>query len=228
MKKFYWGILTGILLSSLMLFGAIKWLPESFFIIPPGMKLADISDEDRKFYKSLFVPIRAGRYAGSGCKSGEDESEYYSSLHVILAAHHDKKPIFVGKAMAKLVSSSLTDQDLGILSTNLAAKPRDIELPEYKFREGEDVIIVGSPGNNVAMVQPGKIMNVKVEDDQGNLDPWATKVFTVYVEGGISGGCIYPLGSSQPVALFRKDENRPHSQIGHITFASKLLKVEER
>mgnify|MGYP000383173583 CR=1 FL=1 len=226
MTKYLAGFFSAIILCVGVVAGMLYFelAPESFYTIRPGMNLADISDSDREYYKSQYVTINAGSFRGSGCKYSDDK--FLASLHVVWAADHDKVTIFANGTATKMVASSLSEQDFAVLSSNLKEEPSDMEFPIYNFREGEDVVAVGNSDTLPIMVQPAKIMNVAVRDLLGNYDPATKKVFTVYVGSGLSGGCIYPLGSRTPVALFRKKQPDEKSQVGFITQASRLMKAD--
>lgn len=183
--------------------------------------LKEISQIDRDFYKSKAVNIRAGGSFGSGC---EIKPGYYlTALHIIMGPIWDHETISVNDKKATLVESSKVIEDYALLTINAEVDPRLAKLPEYEFTEGEDVIIVGNPGNQDTLVQPGKIINTKVNDANGYPKKSSKKVFTVYVEHGISGGCVYPYGSKTPVAVFiKKDENRDQ-HLGEVSVVTKSV-----
>lgn len=185
----------------------------------PAVSLRTISEEERAFYKSKFVNIKAGGLRGSGC---EYKPGYFlTALHVLIPSILDDDIISVNDKKATLVSKSKTREDYAILSTHADIDERLGTLPEHEFKEGEDVIIVGSPGDQVALVQPGKIINTLVMDETNVVKKSAKKVYTIYVESGISGGCVYPADSDIPVAVFTKKDGDSESRIGEISIASK-------
>lgn len=184
--------------------------------------LAQLDPQVRQYYKSKIVTVTAGRYVGSGC---EIEPEYFlTALHVIGNALLDDHPIAVGSKPAKLIFKGTTEEDYAILST--AAKPdlSKANLPYYDFQEGEDFVVTGNPGNQIARVQTGKIASTVVKNETGTaLKPNARLIFTDYVEAGISGGCVYPMGWLKPVGVAIKSEGDAEKRKGEISLARKRI-----
>lgn len=219
--KHLWSFLGGIALCAIITAAVIVFYPELLFTSqPPKIALAHIPEHAIKMYKSKYVEVKAGRSQSSGCLL--EPGVYLTAFHGVVYPWLDKEAIYVNGAPARLVWHSKTDQDYAILTTKEKFDDKRFTLPLYEFKIGDDIVIVGSPGTTTALVEPGKIINTDVKDAAGNLKIGAKQAFSIYIESGISGGCVYPLGSDYPVAVVTKKDGNPDKTIGEISLVSKV------
>lgn len=195
-----------------------NWLPWS----TPDMNFQEITEAESKEYRSRYVTVKAGSLLGSGCKT-EDPDVFLTALHVVAPAIVNSEKITVDDDEVFVIAKSkLGDKepDFALLSKNPKAK---FKLPEYQFKLWENLVIVGSPGDQTAMVQPARVTNLVVNSGRGELRTSAKDVYMIYAREGISGGCVYPQGSVNPVAVYTSlyDHNSPQPRWGTITMASK-------
>ncbi len=219
--KHAYSFLGGVAVCVLFFLGIKFYYPELlYFAQPPKIALAQISEKDVKQYKDMYVEVRAGKYSSSGCKL--EDGVYLTSFHGVVMPWLDKEVIYVGNTPAKLAWHSKTEQDYVILTTKEKFDEKKYVLQPYEFNIGDDIVIVGSPGNTSALVQPGKIIDTDLKNDEGNFKIGAKKIFSIYIEYGISGGCVYPLGSFNAKAIVTKKENNAEKTIGEISLVSKI------
>lgn len=218
--KYLLSFVGGAVLCLILCFGIVKYYPELIFKSQPAkITLAKISESDIKMYKSKYVEIRAGKFIGSGCEL--EPGVALTAFHNVMLPWIDKEVIYVNNVPAKLIWHSKTEQDYALLATKDKVDPKKIVIPNYDFKIGDDFISVGSPGNLTALVEPGKIIDTNITDDQGQLKIGAKKIFSIYIESGISGGCVYPIGSDYPVAVVTKKDGNQEKNIGEISIVSK-------
>ena len=201
----------------------VHWVTGSS-VPKPDLHFRELTDEERALYKSLHVEVVSGNSAGSGCKLDKDGKEYLTALHVVMTGFVNDETIWADNHATKVVEKSKfgpTEKDYAILSTDLTATKPTTEIPYYRFREGEDVIVVGSSGNQKALVQPARIINVSVDSENGKPKPSAKNVYAIYLKEGLSGGCVYPIGWTTPVAVFAKRDQ--DLQRGEVSLASRLI-----
>lgn len=219
--KYAITFLGGIIFCTLVLLGIKTYYPETFYLTePPKIALASIPEQDIKLYKKKYVEVKAGKYQSSGCEI--EPGVFLTAFHGVVNPWLDKEQIYVNETPAKLAWHSKTDQDYVILTTKEKFDVKKYALTPYDFKIGDDIVIVGSPGSTTALVQPGKIINTDIKDENGNYKIGAKKAFTIYIEFGISGGCVYPLGSDKAVAVVTKKDNTPEKTIGEISLVSKI------
>lgn len=190
----------------------------------PDLSFRELTDEERKLYKELHVEINSGNQSGSGCKLDSNGKEYLTALHVVMTGFVNDETIWANNHATKIVEKSKygpTEKDYAILSSDLLATKPTAKIPYYRFREGEDVIVVGSSGGQKALVQPARIINVNVASEDGDPKPSAKDVYAIYLQAGLSGGCVYPIGWTTPVAVFAKRD--PDLQKGEVSLASRLV-----
>lgn len=211
----FWGIAVFVVLTFFP-----NWLPWS----SPDMNFQEISEAESQEYKSKYVTVKAGALLGSGCKTNSP-GVYLTALHVIAPAIINDERITVEDEEVFVIAKSKLGEkepDFALLSKDRKA---EFKLPEYQFKLWENIVIVGSPGDQVAMVQPARITNVVVNSENGELRTSAKDVYMIYAKEGISGGCVYPQGSQNPVAVYTSlyDHNSPQPRLGTITMASKQV-----
>jgi hypothetical protein len=178
------------------------------------LRLREIGEVDRQYYKSKFVSIRGGNSKGSGC---EIRPGYFlTALHVIYDAIVADEVIAVNDKKASVVNNSIPE-DYAFLTTNAEVDPKLAKVPHYEFQEGEDIIVVGAPGTEPVMVQAAKIINTTVVDENFEVKKSFKKIYTVYIEHGISGGCVYPFGGTTPVAIITQKYEGTDYHIGVIS-----------
>ncbi|QQS23107.1 hypothetical protein IPM19_00875 [bacterium] len=219
--KYALTFLGGVLFCTLTFFWIKSFFPEVFYLTqPPKIALADIPEQDIKQYKKKHVEVKAGKYQSSGCEI--EPGVFLTAFHGVMGPWLDEEQIYVNETPAKLAWHSKTEQDYAILTTKEKFDAKKYVLDPYEFKIGDDIVIVGSPGSTRALVQPGKIINTDVKNEDGNYKMGAKKAFTIYIESGISGGCVYPLGSNNAVAVMTKKDNNPEKTIGEISLVSKI------
>lgn len=205
----------------------LKYNPQLFIQAPtiPSPPLVNITAEDDSFYKSKFVSVTAGKNSGSGCiiKPGV----YLAAFHVVMYPWLNKQPIYVNGKKATVLGYSHTDNDIVFLTTNPKESKKSAALADYEFKVGEDIVIVGSPGDETSLVEAGKIINQTKNSDKDSLQVMTNQVASIYIESGLSGGCVYPYGSDTPVGIVTKKENDNSHKIGYISLASKILEDTE-
>lgn len=217
------GIFIGVMICLLVMFSLLKYKPNWLYSPPvaSGPQLQTISEETANFYKSKFVTVRSGKNSGSGCEI--KPGVYLTALHVVNNTYWDKVPILVNGTQATILGHSNTENDFAILTTNKNEDKKSAIIPNYDFKIGDNLIIVGSPGNEKALVEPGLIINETVQNEDGSLKVFSKKISSLYIESGLSGGCVYVPGSSNPVGIVIKKENDVNHKIGEISLASKLI-----
>lgn len=189
-----------------------------------SISLIDIPADTQNMYKAKYVSISAGTAISSGCELDPGSQIFLTSLHGISNALLDGDDILVNGQKAYVIKKSRTNEsDYAFLTTNPKLIKSKVDLPEHTFQLNEDLIILGSPGNEKALVQPAKIINRSIDSEYNQTFVASKSVYTLYVLPGISGGCVFPVGSEKPVAVFTKKIPDPdkESRFGGISFTNK-------
>lgn len=220
--KYLLGFFCGVATCLVVSYVVVKYYPNILFTPqPPKISLAKIPKHEIQMYKSKYAEIRAGKNMGSGCEL--EPGVILTAFHNVMLPWIDKEQIYVNNVPAILIWHGRTEQDYAILSTKGKIDPKKIVIPNYDFEIGDDIVVVGSPGNLNALVEPGKIIDTNVKDDSGQLKIGSKEIFSIYIESGISGGCVYPAGSDYPVAIVTKKDGNPEKNIGEISMVSKTF-----
>ncbi len=218
------GFVIGCIFCVSVGFTIYKVQPQYFIKISnPKPHLRKLTAEEISFYKSQYVTIKAGRNTGSGCIARP--GIVVTAFHVVMPAFLEKRAIYVNDKPAKVLAYTSMETDMVFLTTNDSKDKKLAALPEYDFKIGEDFVTVGSPGEENSLVESGVIINDHITDENGMMTT-TKKVSSIYIESGLSGGCVYPVGWDIPVAITTKKENDPNHKIGYISLASKIIEEE--
>jgi hypothetical protein len=218
MKFIYWlGIFFSLSFGLVIGFGVGKDMNKFTISSKPWF---NIPKEVEKQLAERHVTISSGKLQGSGCRI--KNGYYLTALHVLSEGIINKSPIAVGDLKATLVSHTTTDKDLAIVSTFAEIDENEAQLEIFnEFENNQDIIIVGSPGGIKAFVQPAKIIRDAV-DDENNVKLDSKIISAQYIEGGISGGCVYSADGNKLLGIVTKKYGST-SAIGEASFASKRI-----
>lgn len=170
-----------------------------------------------------YVTITASGSQGSGCliKPGY----YLTALHILGEHPEDLPVIAVNNVRARIVSdlSKNRDLDLVVLSTFAEIDKRETQLDSYnKFEDNQDIILVGSPGDLIGLVQPGKIVGDVFDTTIQKVKVDSKMISAQYIESGISGGCVYSSDGLELLGVVTKKYGT-NGSTGEATFVSKPI-----
>ena len=168
-----------------------------------------------------YVSIDTDGYTGSGCQI--KPGFYLTSLHVIANAILDESLISVNDQKAQVVWKSKTDEDYVILTTWAEFDKRKLDFPPFNnFADNINIILVGSPGDQQKLVQPGKILR-SAQDDNKKIKEYAKVISAQYVDYGLSGGCVYSEDGETLLGVLTSKYQSPGSTIGEVTIVNRPI-----
>ncbi len=220
LEKFYY-ILIGMLFAA-AIFALGKKYEETYHPVVKEENIKpwfEISKQISDKLKSQYVEVGTKDSSGSGCQI--KPGFYITALHVVSSAILDEETISVNNQKAQVVWKSKTEEDYVILTTYAEFDKKRVELPNFNnFGDNTNIIIVGSPGDQQKLVQPGKIIRSVLGEDNKSKQ-YAKIISAQYVDFGLSGGCVYSEDGENLLGILTNQYSNPGSTIGQITIVSR-------